>query len=157
MKRVWLFVPIFTGIVVLPATLSIVTPGDVVLTLWHGHPEGLTEQGVTSASLVVCRVATSISLVVLVTLTTPWTRLLAALRSLGVPRMFVLIIGMAYRYIFLLLASVQEMHDAMIARGYRGDAKVLSIFALKSRDYAFAAGLVLAAAVIYEGDRRLGR
>ena len=26
-KRVWLFVPIFTGIVVLPATLSIVTPG----------------------------------------------------------------------------------------------------------------------------------
>ena len=27
-KRVWLFVPIFTGIVVLPATLSIVTPGD---------------------------------------------------------------------------------------------------------------------------------
>jgi cobalt/nickel transport system permease protein len=198
-KRVWLFVPIFTGIVVLPATLSIVTPGDVVLTLWHwhGHPEGFTAQGLTSAALVVCRVATSISLVVLVTLTTPWTRLLAALRALGVPRMFVLVIGMAYRYIFLLLASVQEMydarkartvgavqhdagarrfvaasagalfakshhlseevHDAMIARGYRGDAKVLSTFALRSRDYAFAAGLLLAAAVIYEGDRRLGR
>jgi hypothetical protein len=33
-KRVWLFVPIFTGIVVLPATLSVVTPGDVVLQLW---------------------------------------------------------------------------------------------------------------------------
>ena len=27
-KRVWLFVPIFTGIVVLPATLSFITPGD---------------------------------------------------------------------------------------------------------------------------------
>ena len=31
-KRVWLFVPIFTGIVVLPATLSVVTHGHVVLT-----------------------------------------------------------------------------------------------------------------------------
>jgi hypothetical protein len=45
----------------------------------------------------------------------------------------------------------------MVARGYRGDAKVLSTFALRSRDFAFAAGLLLAAAVIVEGDRRLGR
>lgn len=53
-KRVWLFIPIFTLIVVLPATLSIITPGKVVLELWtwHGQPEGLTEQGLTSAGLV---------------------------------------------------------------------------------------------------------
>ncbi|MEO9240773.1 MAG: cobalt ECF transporter T component CbiQ, partial [Jatrophihabitantaceae bacterium] len=117
-KRVWLFVPIFTGIVLLPATLSVVTGGDVVLTLWHwhGHPEGFTSQGLTSAALVVCRVASSISLVVLLTLTTPWTRLLAALRSLGVPRMFILIIGMAYRYLFLLLGVVTDMYQARAAR-----------------------------------------
>src|SRR6266496_5633667 len=36
-KRVWLFIPIFTGIVVLPATMSFITPGDVILTLWHWH------------------------------------------------------------------------------------------------------------------------
>ena len=54
-KRVWLFIPIFTGIVVLPATLSIVTPGDIVLPLWnwYGTPQGLTAQGLTSAALVV--------------------------------------------------------------------------------------------------------
>ncbi len=117
-KRVWLFVPIFTGIVVLPATLSIVTPGDVVLTLWHwnGTPQGLTAQGLTAAARVVCRVAVSISLVVLLTLTTPWVRLLAALRSLGVPRIFILIIGMAYRYIFLLLGTVTDMFQARQAR-----------------------------------------
>jgi len=80
-KRVWLFIPLFTLVVVLPATLSIVTEGKVVLELWtwHGHPEGLTEQGLTSAALVVLRVAVSISLVVLLTLTTPWVKLLAAL------------------------------------------------------------------------------
>ena len=62
------------------------------------------------------RVATSISLVVLVTLTTPWTRLLAGLRALGVPKLFVLVIGMAYRYLFVLLASVQDMYVARRAR-----------------------------------------
>src|SRR6185369_14132180 len=60
--------------------------------------------------------ATSISLVVLLTLTTPWVRLLAALCALGVPKMFVLIIGMAYRYLFLLLDSVDDMYTARKAR-----------------------------------------
>ena len=98
-KRVWLFIPIFTGIVVIPATLSIITPGDVVLQLWtwHGEPQGFTSQGLTAAALIVTRVALSISLVVLLTLTTSWVRLLAAMRGLGVPRVFVLIVGMAYR------------------------------------------------------------
>src|SRR5664279_2132754 len=117
-KRVWLFVPIFTGVVLIPATLSVVIGGDVVVTLWHWHgtAEGFTSQGLTSAALVVCRVASSISLVVLLTLTTPWTKLLAALRTLGVPRMFVLVIGMAYRYLFLLLNAVTEMYEARSAR-----------------------------------------
>jgi len=197
-KRVWLFVPIFTGIVVLPATLSIVTPGHVVWTLWHWHgtPQGFTAQGLTTAALVVTRVATSVSLVVLLTLTTPWTRLLAALRALGVPKIFILIIGMAYRYIFLLLATVTEMyearkartvggashdkgarrfvaasagalfgkahhlseevHQAMVARGYRGNARTLQTFRLRAVDAVAAVVVVAAAIAIYGGDLYLG-
>ena len=67
---------------------------------------GLTRQGLMAAAIITIRVATSISLVLLVTLTTPWARLLSALRALGVPRMFVLVIGMAYRYLFVLLGAV---------------------------------------------------
>lgn len=198
-KRVWLFIPIFTGIVVAPATLSIVTPGEVVVHLWswHGHAEGLTSQGLTSAALVVSRVATSISLVVLLTLTTPWVRLLAALRAVGVPRMFVLIIGMAYRYIFLLLATVtdmyeartarmvgaqahdaaarkflaasagtlfgkahhlsEEVHMAMVARGYRGDARTLEPPRLRAVDAVAALATLAAAAAIGGGDVLVGR
>lgn len=197
-KRVWLFVPIFTGIVVAPATLSIVTPGHVVLTLWHWHgaAHGFTAQGLTSAALVVTRVATSVSLVVLLTLTTPWTKLLAGLRSLGVPRMFVLIIGMAYRYVFLLLGTVTEMyearkartvtanrhdrgarrflsssagalfgkanhlseevHMAMVSRGYRGNARTLQTFRLRAVDAVAAVVVLAAAAAIYGGDLLLG-
>ncbi len=198
-KRVWLFVPIFTGIVVLPATLSFITPGEIVIPLWtwQGQPVGITSQGLTAAGLIVSRVALSISLVVLLTLTTPWVELLAALRSLGVPKMFVLIVGMAYRYIFLLLGSVtdmyesrrartvgavkhdkaarefvsstagallgkshalsEEVHQAMIARGFRGDVKALKTFAFTRADAFYMLVVVIAAAVIVLGDQQLGR
>jgi len=197
-KRVWLFVPIFTGIVLIPATLSVVTGGHVLLTLWHwhGHPEGFTSQGLTSAGLVVCRVASSVSLVVLLALTTPWTRLLASLRALGVPRMFILVIGMAYRYLFLLLGSVtdmyearaartvgaekhdrrarafvaasagallgrtmamsEEVHQAMTARGYRGDARVLAQPRPAGADLLFVLAAAAVAVALLFGERMLG-
>jgi cobalt/nickel transport system permease protein len=117
-RRVWLFVPIFTGIVVIPAMFSFVTPGHIVVGLgsWFGRPVGLTAQGLTAAGMIVTRVAVSISLVVLLTLTTTWTRLLAALRALRVPRMFVMVLGMAYRYVFHLLTGVEDMFTARKAR-----------------------------------------
>jgi energy-coupling factor transporter transmembrane protein EcfT len=63
---------------------------------------------------------------VLLTLTTPWTRLLAALRSLGVPKMFVAVLSMAYRYLFHLLASVSDMYLARRSRTAGGDNDVAS-------------------------------
>jgi cobalt ECF transporter T component CbiQ len=196
-KRVWLFVPIFTGIVVLPATLNLVTPGDIVVPLgtWFGHEVGMTSQGLTSAALIVTRVATSVSLVVLLTLTTPWTRLLSALRSLFVPRMFILVLGMAYRYLFHLLTAVvdmytarrartvgdggdvasgrafvaasagalfsrthalsEEVHMAMVSRGYTGDARTLTAFRLRALDIAWVATVVVAAVLLLGVDRGL--
>jgi cobalt/nickel transport system permease protein len=127
-KRVWLFIPIFTGIIVLPATCSFITHGHIVVPLghWFGHRVGLTSQGLKSAGLIVTRVASSISLVVLLTLTTSWTKLLAALRSLKVPKMFVLVLGMAYRYLFFLLDSVTEMYTARKARMVGRDTDVVA-------------------------------
>lgn len=197
-KRVWLFVPIFTGIVVLPATLSVVTPGNVLLTLWewNGHPVGFTSQGLTAAGLIVSRVAVSISLVVLLTLTTRWSRLLAALRGLGTPKIFVLIIGMTYRYIFHLLDSVtdmyqarkarsigkqrhdrrarasvtasagaligkatylsEEVHQAMTARGYGGDARSIHSFQVRGIDLAYCLCVAAFAAFVLVGEHFVG-
>lgn len=198
-KRVWLFVPIFTGIVVVPAAFSFITPGDIVVPLgtWFGTPVGFTAQGLTAAALIVTRVAVSISLVVLLTLTTPWTRLLGALRSLFVPRMFVMVLGMAYRYVFHLLTSVtdmytarkarivaastdtaggrrfvaatggalfgkahalsEEVHLAMVSRGYVGDVRTLEATRLTAADVLWFLATVAAAGVILGGDRLLGR
>jgi cobalt/nickel transport system permease protein len=197
-KRVWLFVPIFTGIIVIPATFSFITPGTIVVPLgtWFGSAIGLTTQGLTSAGLIVMRVATSISLVVLLTITTPWPRLLAALRALLVPRMFILVIGMAYRYIFLLLGSVsdmftarkartvvdvrdieggrafvassagalfakahgmsEEVHQAMVSRGYQGNPRTLDRMRLDRTDAFFAVAVVTAVVTLVGVDRLLG-
>jgi cobalt/nickel transport system permease protein len=127
-KRVWLFIPIFTGIVVLPATFSFITPGHVVVPMghWFGHRVGLTSQGLRSAGLIVIRVAASISFVVLLALTTTWTRLLAALRAMFLPRMFILVLGMAYRYVFHLLGSVTDMYEARKARTVQVESNVTS-------------------------------
>ena len=127
-KRVWLFIPIFTGIVVLPATLNLITPGTIVVPLgtWFGHEVGLTSEGLHGAAIIIVRVAVSISLVVLLTLTTPWTRLLAALRALFVPKIFILVLGMAYRYLFHLLGSVTDMYTARTSRTVDPDVGVAS-------------------------------
>jgi len=198
-KRVWLFVPIFTGIVVLPATLSFITPGEIVVPLgtWFGHPVGVTSQGLRSAGLIILRVATSISFVVLVALTTTWTRLLAALRAMLLPRMFILVLGMAYRYVFQLLDSVTEMyearkartvradadvrsgrafvsatagtifgrahsmseevHQAMVSRGYTGQARTMSAFRVRTIDVAWIAVCAMVIVIAIGIDRALGR
>ena len=125
-KRVWLFVPIFTGIVVAPgdAQLHHARPDRRAPRHVVRPPAGLTRQGLDAAGLIVTRVAVSISLVVLLTLTTPWNRLLASLRSLFVPRMFVLVLGMTYRYVFHLLNGVTDMYTARKARTVTRDADV---------------------------------
>lgn len=197
LKRVWLFVPLFTAVAVLPATLSIVTPGDVIVQLWtwHGHPQGVTAQGLTSAALVILRAACSVSLVLVVTFSTPWTRLLAGLGALGIPRLFITIITMAYRYLFVLLTSVtdmfmsrkartigpvvhdaaarrfvgataaatigkanhlaEEVHQAMLARGYRGRMYTLGTLRITASDLLTLAAAVALALALYGGDRVL--
>jgi cobalt ECF transporter T component CbiQ len=191
--------PVVAALVVAPATLSVVTPGLVVLPLWTwgGVSQGLTAQGLSSAAVLVARVASSVAVVMLVTATTAWTRLVAALGALGVPRVFVMLIAMAYRYLTLLLDVAAEMytsrrartltvvsharagrsllgasagalvtkahhlsdevHQAMVARGYRGRARTLDGFRVGPADLAGAAATVGLVAGLLLADGALGR
>ena len=103
-KRVWLALPFFTGLIVLPALF--ITPGPPLLQL----PLGLviTRTGLTTVLFLLLRVSTSVSLTLLLILTTPWNVVLSALSVLRVPDVFILILGMTYRYIYLLLAYRQR-------------------------------------------------
>jgi cobalt/nickel transport system permease protein len=112
-KRVWLPVLFFTGMIALPAPLVI--PGRVVWRL-PGLGWPLTAQGLLSAGYLVTRVETAATLSVLLILSTPWTHVLKALRVLRVPVVLVVILGMAYRYIFLLLESARDMLESRRSR-----------------------------------------
>jgi cobalt/nickel transport system permease protein len=57
-----------------------------------------------------------VSAVVLLFLTTPQQILFKSLRTVGVPKLYVLTMEMAYRYIFLLMDMVREMYVAKKAR-----------------------------------------
>ena len=188
-KRVWLFVPLFSAVVVIPALFNLVSPGDPLWTSVHLSrsydygpyhiPEtiAITRQGVLTATTFIGRVAASVSLAVLLTLTTRWNSLLQALEALRVPATFILILAMAYRYIALLVTAVQEIHiarksrtirygttreeqrwvasrigylfkktyvlsqevhKAMLSRGFSGEIRTLATFKTRNRDYAWA-------------------
>ncbi len=115
-KRVWLFLPFFTGVIALPAIFSFVTPGRPVLILLEQPMVAITEQGLRTAGLLLLRVATSVSFAVVLVLTTRWGVLLGALRALHVPQVFVVILGITYRYIFLLLHTTNDMFLARKSR-----------------------------------------
>jgi cobalt/nickel transport system permease protein len=129
LKRVWLFIPVFTLVIAVPAMFNFIIPGQPLLILLsRGQPLGpltspwtisLTVPGVQGAILFVLRTGTAISLVILVTLTTRWTDLLASLQSLKIPTAFVMILGMTYRYVFVLVGIAQDMYFALKSRAMK--------------------------------------
>ena len=114
LARVWLVVPMFSAAVMLPATLSQVTPGSPVLTL---HPSlVVTDAGLILAARFILRAAVCVTLVLLLTSTTRPDRLFRGLRSLGVPKVFVMLLSMMERYLWVLARSAEEIHLAKISR-----------------------------------------
>lgn len=127
-QRVWMFIPLFAAIIALPSIFNVVREGDPLWVIWDFGREvelgpwslgtylAITYQGVKGAVMLVLRVATSVSLGVLLALTTRWSELLKALRVFFVPRIFVLILSMTYRYVFLLLAMAADIFTARTSR-----------------------------------------
>jgi cobalt ECF transporter T component CbiQ len=111
--RAWIFIPLFTLAIALPAIFSAVTPGDPVA---HLGPLTITSQGLVAAARLVSRVTAAVSFAVLLAVTTHWGELLKAMRVLRVPRTFVFVLSVAYRYVFTLVRLVQEMALARTSR-----------------------------------------
>jgi len=112
-KRVWLGVLTFSGVISLPALF--LTPGRTLYTLpllgWI-----VTAQGLRAALYLIMRAETAATFSVLLVLCTPWSNLLKALRVLRVPIVLVVVLGMTYRYIFLLLRSAHDMFKSRKSR-----------------------------------------
>jgi cobalt/nickel transport system permease protein len=112
-RRLWIFIPLYTLLIALPALF--LTPGDIVFTIpvtgWT-----ITLQGLRTAILLVARVTTTVSLLLLIVLTTRWSALLKALRWMGLPHLLVFMLAMTYRYIYVLLQSMTALFLARQSR-----------------------------------------
>jgi len=117
LMRTLLFIPLFSLCVVLPTLFSRVTPGELV---WSFNVFGfngvITRPGIDGAVLFVVRIATSVSLVVLLSLTTRHSELLKVLRVFRVPQVFVLTVSMCYRYLYLFATMVENIFTAVKSR-----------------------------------------
>lgn len=113
LKQVWIGVLLFTGMIALPAIVLV--PGDPLgqIPLLHWR---ITAQGVRSAVFLIGRAETSATFAVLLILTTPWTHVLKAMRSLGMPVVVVAVLGMTHRYVFVLLQTATQMFEALRSR-----------------------------------------
>ena len=131
LKRVWVFIPIFAGIIMVPILFNVFMPGDALVTLAtlgpgaHFGPFALppvitiTVQGTMLAFTFVLRVATCVSAAVLLFLTTPRDLIFKSLRSLKMPKIYVLTLDMCYRYIFLFTGMVKDFYMAKKSRAIK--------------------------------------
>jgi len=143
-KRVWLPILLFTGVIALPAPFII--PGREIWRL-PGPGWRVTAQGLASACYLVARVETAATLSVLLVLCTPWSHVLKALRVLRVPVVFVVILGMTYRYVLLLLQTAHDMFDSRRSRMV-GDLEA----AERRRVAASSAGVLMSKSLQLSGD-----
>ena len=207
LKRVWLVVPLFTGIIILPSLFNVVRPGEPLLVLLHfsgQHHLGpwvlpgvlaITKQGLQGGVVLILRVGACVSLSVLLTLTTRWPSLLKGFSMIRIPSLFTKILEMTYRYIYVLLQSASDMflarksrtvgrtstkeqqrfvssamgalwtrafalsedvHSAMIARGYNGIPRSLVSFKMRGLDWLWSGFIILVSTILLWGDWLVG-
>jgi len=127
-KKIFLLGFIFGFLIALPSALNVITHGKLlfpIITLskpydfWVYHiPEviGFTEEGFSVVGMLTLRVLNSLSISFLILYTTPFPEIIKALKVLKVPDTFLIIISLAYKYIFIFARIVADMHLAKKSR-----------------------------------------
>jgi cobalt/nickel transport system permease protein len=124
-KKIFFLATIFGFIVVLPASI---TPGKIIFNIitinkplhfWiYTIPQniGFTENGFKVVSLIFLRIFNSVSFAMLIVFTTSFPSFIKSFKILGVPDTFMMIISLAYKYIFILSRIIEETYFALKSR-----------------------------------------
>lgn len=161
LKRTWIFIPLFSLFIAIPAIFS---------------------QGLVVASVFVMRVLVCVSFSVLLSITTRHFELLKVLRIFKIPQIFVMTLGICYRYIYLFVEIIEqtylaiksrvgrignyrsgqsivawnisslwnrsvklneEVYQAMLSRGFRGEVVAWHDFKVKVKDWLWLLAVVI--------------
>jgi len=127
-SKIFILAFIFGLLVVLPASLNVITPGEIIFNiirfntpshfLIYNIPQniGITANGLRVVSLVFLRVFNSVSFALLVVYTTPFPSFIKSFKIIGVPDTFLMIISLAYKFIFILSRTIEETYFAFKSR-----------------------------------------
>lgn len=133
-KKSLIFLKIFAAALLfglfisLPAALNIITPGKIIIPLvsfpepahfWiYKIPDvvGITDNGVQVVVIFFLRILNTIAFTLIAVFTTPVNSFIKSFRVIGVPDTFLLIITLAYKYIFILTAIIEETYFALKSR-----------------------------------------
>jgi cobalt/nickel transport system permease protein len=127
-KKIIFLATFFGLIIVFPASLNIITQGNIILNiitfnrpmhfLIYNIPQhiGFTENGIKVVSLIFLRILNSISIAMLVIFTTSFPAFIKSFKILGIPDTFLMIISLAYKYIFILSRAIEETYFALKSR-----------------------------------------
>jgi cobalt/nickel transport system permease protein len=137
-RKIFLLAFIFGFLVVLPASLNVISSGAIIFNiitfkkpshfLIYSIPQsiGITTNGIRIVSLVFLRVLNSVSFALLVVFTTPFPSFIKSLKMIGAPDTFLMILSLAYKYIFILSRTIEETYFAFKSR-LSGNIKSSSI------------------------------
>jgi cobalt ECF transporter T component CbiQ len=114
---------LFTGILVIPAFFSFVTPGsEIVGFTVAGSRIAMTVEGVEVGLRLLVRVSVMVSFVALLFLTTKEADLFRGLKGIPVPGFFITALFMTFRYILILLKMVEDSNLSRKSRTIRRTA-----------------------------------
>jgi cobalt/nickel transport system permease protein len=121
-KRVWLYIPMLILVASIPAASSLFVKGNTLFYLIKPDTMGLKDglyfslNGIEVVLRLFLRAGISLSFGFLLLLTTRWSHITRSLASMRVPLIFISILNMAYRYIFVVSNTAGDMLTARYLR-----------------------------------------
>jgi cobalt/nickel transport system permease protein len=119
---------VFGLLIFLPALLNVITPGKIVLRIFtfnssfhfwiYNVPQiiGITDNGIHIVVLLFLRVLNSISLAMFFLYSSSFPQLIKGFKVFFIPDTFLMIISLAYKFIFILSKSIEESYFALKSR-----------------------------------------
>lgn len=121
-KRIWLTIPLLVFVLSIPGATSLFVKGTPLLYVLQPGSFGLSEglyfslSGISVALRLALRTGVSLSFGFLLLLTTRWCHITGALAAMHIPLLFISVLNMAYRYIFVMSVSAGDMMNARFLR-----------------------------------------
>lgn len=127
-RKIFILAFIFGFLVVFPASVNLISPGKIIFNIitfnrpynfWIYHiPQniGFTQEGFQVVSLMFLRVLNSISFAMFIIFTTSFSAFIKSFKIIGVPDTFLMVISLAYKYIFILSRTIEETYLALKSR-----------------------------------------